>query len=144
MALDDDIALLRRLDFFDVFEADQLRLMLFAADRRMLRPNETLFTQGEPADDGYLVQSGLVALLSDANTVIEQARPGMLIGEYALLAPSERPVTAVAREASSVIVLPRKLIQRLLIEYPDVAFALRQKLAERANRFTAALATIAP
>ena len=144
MALDDDIALLRRLDFFDVFEADQLRLMLFAADRRMLRPNETLFTQGEPADDGYLVQSGSVALLSDANTVIEQARPGMLIGEYALLAPSERPVTAVAREASSVIVLPRKLIQRLLIEYPDVAFALRQKLAERANRFTAALATIAP
>jgi CRP-like cAMP-binding protein len=144
MALDDDIALLRRLDFFDVFEADQLRLMLFAADRRMLRPNETLFMLGEPADDGYLVQSGLIALLGDANTVVEQARRGMLIGEYALLAPSERPVTAVAREATSVIVLPRKLIQRLLTEYPDVAFALREKLAERANRFSDALAGIAP
>jgi len=143
MALDDDIALLRRLDFFGVFEADQLRLMLFAADRRMLRPNETLFMQGEPADDGYLIQSGLIALIGEANTVIEQARPGMLIGEYALLAPSERPVTAVAREATSVIILPRKLIQRLLTEYPDVAFALQQKLAERANRFSAALAGIA-
>ena len=144
MALDDDIALLRRLDFFDVFEADQLRLILFAADRRVLRPNETLFMQGEPADDGYLVQSGLIALINDANIVIEQARAGMLIGEYALLAPSERSATAVAREATSVIVIPRKLIQRLLTEYPDVAFALRQKLAERANRFTAALAAIAP
>lgn len=144
MALDDDIALLRRLDFFDVFEADQLRLMLFAADRRVLRPNETLFMQGEPADDGYLVQSGLIALINDANIVIEQARSGMLIGEYALLAPSERSATAVAREATSVIVIPRRLIQRLLTEYPDVAFALRQKLAERANQFTAALASIAP
>ena len=100
--------------------------------------------QGEPADDGYLVQSGLIALINDANIVIEQARAGMLIGEYALLAPSERSATAVAREATSVIVIPRKLIQRLLTEYPDVAFALRQKLAERANRFTAALAAIAP
>ncbi len=143
MALDDDIALLRRLDFFDVFENDQLRLMLFAADRRVLRPHETLFMRGEAADEGYLVQSGLIALLSDDNSVLEQARPGALIGEYALLVPSERPTIAVAREATSLIVLPRKLIQRLLTEYPDVAFALRQKLAERADRFSNALAQIA-
>ena len=143
MALDDDIAMLRRLDFFDVFENDQLRLMLFAADRRVLRPNETLFMQGEVADEGFLVQSGLISLVTATNTVIEQVRSGMLIGEYALLTSSERPTTAVAREPTILIVVPRKLILRLLTEYPDVAQALRQKIAERAISFNAALARIA-
>ena len=142
MALDDDIALLRRLDFFDVFEHDQLRLMLFAAERRVLRPHETLFMRGEEAQEGYLVLSGLVALLTDDNLVVEQARPGMLIGEYALLTPGERLTTAVAREATSLIVLPRKLIVRLLTEYPDVAAALRQKLANRAETFKKAIEKI--
>lgn len=142
MALDDEIALLRRLDFFDVFEQDQLRLMLFAADRRVLRPHETLFMRGDAAQEGYLVQSGLVALLSDDSQVVEQVRPGMLIGEYALLTPGERLTTAVAREATSLIVLPRKLIVRLLTEYPDVAAALRQKLVSRAESFKNAIEKI--
>ena len=139
MALDDDIAQLRRLDFFDVFEPDQLRLMLFAADKRVLRPNETLFSRGESANDGYLVQSGLIHLLNDANGLIEQVRAGTLIGEYALLTASERTTHAVARETTSVIVLPRRLILRLLAEYPDVAVALREKLAFRADGFKTAL-----
>jgi CRP-like cAMP-binding protein len=143
MALDDDIALLRRLDFFDVFEADQLRLMLFAADKRVLRPNEILFSRGEAANDGYLVQSGLIHLLDDSNALVEQARSGTLIGEYALLAASERQTHAVALEKTSIIVLPRRLILRLLAEYPDVAVALREKLAARADGFKTALDRIA-
>jgi len=143
MALDDDIALLRRLDFFDVFEADQLRLMLFAADKRVLRPNEILFSRGEAANDGYLVQSGLIHLLNDANMLVDQVRAGTLIGEYALLAASARTIHAVARETTSVIVLPRRLILRLLAEYPDVALALQEKFVARAGGFKTALDRIA-
>jgi len=139
MAIDDDIVLLKRLDFFQVFQTDQLRLILFAADSRILRPNEVLFSKGDVADEGYLLQSGLISLSSDASIPTEFVRPGMLIGEYALLAESERATNAVARETSRIIVFPRKLILRLLNEYPDAALALRQKLALRADAFAKAL-----
>jgi CRP-like cAMP-binding protein len=139
MAIDDDIVLLRRLDFFQVFQPDQLRLILFAADSRILRPNEVLFTKGDMANEGYLLQSGLISLNVDPKVPTEFVRPGMLIGEYALLAESERAANATARETSRVIIFPRKLILRLLNEYPDAALALREKLALRADAFAKAL-----
>ncbi len=142
MAIDDDIVLLRRLDFFQVFQPDQLRLILFAADSRIFRPNEVLFKKGDAANEGFLLQSGLISLNGDPNTPAEFVRPGMLIGEYSLLAESERATNATARETSRVIIFPRKLILRLLSEYPDAAVALRQKLAERADAFAQSLERI--
>ncbi len=139
MAIDDDILLLRRLDFFQVFQPDQLRLILFAADSRILRPNEVLFSKGDVADEGYLLQSGLISLTSDSHKAAEFVRPGMLIGEYSLLAEGERATNATARETSRIIIFPRKLILRLLNEYSDAAQALREKLALRADAFAKAL-----
>jgi CRP-like cAMP-binding protein len=139
MAIDDDIALLRRLDFFQAFQPDQLRLILFAADSRVLRPNEVLFSKGDATDGGYLLQSGLISLNGEAHIPTEFVRPGMLIGEYSLLVEGERTTTAMAREPSRIIILPRKSILRLLNEYPDVALALQHKLAKRADAFAKAL-----
>jgi CRP-like cAMP-binding protein len=139
MAIDDDLAVLRRLEFFQVFEPDQLRLILFAADSRILRPNELLFLKGEPAHEGYLLQSGLIALTQEPNGEAEFVRPGMLIGEYALLAEGTRPMTATARETSRIIIFPRKLILRLFNEFPEAAEALREKVAQRAKQFSDAL-----
>jgi CRP-like cAMP-binding protein len=139
MAIEDDLKLLQRLEFFQAFQPDQLRLILFAADSRILRPNEMLFLKGEPANEGYLLVSGLIALTGEPNMEPEFARPGMLIGEYALLAESERTATATARETSRIIVFPRKLILRLFSEFPDAAILLREKIALRAKHFADAL-----
>ena len=48
---------------------------------------------------------------------------GALIGELALLTETKRPVTAVAREPSSVVRIPRQLFLKTLEGYPDAARA---------------------
>ena len=143
MAIDDDIGLLRKLAFFEPFDHDQLRLMLFAADRRTLKAGETLFTRGSLSTSGFVIQSGSVLLKSNTefqnDTIVG---PGMLIGEMALLVPSERPCDAVANEQTSLIGLPRTLLHRLLSEYPETARKLRVQLLTRLKDFTKDLESV--
>jgi CRP-like cAMP-binding protein len=130
MALSDDIELLRQLEFFNVFSDDALRMILFAAERQKLNEGEKLFSKGNPSTGGYIVESGLIALSDDLEEAeLEQVGRGALIGEIALLASGERPVHAIARTDSQLIVLPRALMHRLLSEYPDAA----QRLADQIN-----------
>ena len=140
MAISDDINLLQQLDFFKVFPEDALRMILFAAERRKLAEDEKLFSKGSPSTGGYVVESGLIALSDDADHPdLERLGRGALIGEIALLASGERPVNAVARMDSQVIVLPRALMHRLLTEYPHSAKALAEQITVRSQALYQAL-----
>ncbi|MBM3637421.1 MAG: Crp/Fnr family transcriptional regulator [Alphaproteobacteria bacterium] len=143
MAVSDDINLLQQLDFFKVFPEDALRMILFAAERRKLAEGEKLFSKGSPSTGGYVVESGLIVLSDDADHVdLERLERGALIGEIALLASGERPVTAVARMDTQVIVLPRALMHRFLSEYPHLAKALADQITVRSQVLYQALQSL--
>jgi CRP-like cAMP-binding protein len=138
VSLDDDIRCLGRILLFSPLDAEALKLLAFSAETRALRRGDVLFRRGEQADSGYFVISGAVALYvstdgkSDAAAVVSA---GGLIGEMALLAATERQATAVAREAGSVLKIPRTLFQRILEEYPKAAEAMRVFVAARLSAF---------
>ena len=60
--------------------------------------------------------------------------PGALIGEVALISETRRPVSAVAREPSSVVRIPRQLFLKMLESDPDAATRMRDALAARVNQ----------
>ena len=61
--------------------------------------------------------------------------PGTLLGEAALLAETQRPATATAREASTVLRVPRAMFLKMLEGYPDAAQRLREIIAARADEW---------
>jgi CRP-like cAMP-binding protein len=144
MALDDDIAILARAPLLAQLERDALRLLAFAAQTRILLAGDVLFRKGEPADGGYVVTAGSVALdaRDDGSPAAYIAKPGVLIGEMALIVETERPATAIAREPSSVMKIGRDLMIRVLTEFPDSAVQLRADLAERLTGLNADLARV--
>ena len=74
----------------------------------------------------------MIAFVDDPDEFeLDRVGPGTLIGEFALLAASERPAHAIAREETNLISLPRSLMHRLLREYPDTAQHLRDQLLQR-------------
>jgi CRP-like cAMP-binding protein len=98
---------------------------------------EVLFNTGDPSDAGYLVQKGSFKLQesaapSEAPPVVVQS--GTLLGEFALLAETARPMTAIAAEPSTVLRIPRSLFLKMLEGFPDSASRLRDHVAARANR----------
>ena len=144
MALNDDIAFLARQPLLSLMDRDALRLVAFAAESRSLRAGDVLFRRGEGSDGAFLVVSGAVALSreDDGRPAEEIAGPGALIGELALFAALERPATAIAREPTQVMRLPRSVMRRVLGESPDSAEAIAQAIGDRLRGFVGELSIV--
>lgn len=145
MKLDDVVHVLKALPLFRKVEPEALRVLVFSATRRQLRAGEALFRRGDYSDGGFLVLEGEVVL--DPNDDGAPSRhifgPGTLIGQSALFAPVERPATALARMAGSVLVFPRDLMLRVIDNYPQSALAMREALAEETRALAGRLDRLA-
>jgi CRP-like cAMP-binding protein len=137
MTIEDDIAFLERVPSFGILGRDALRILAIGAESRYVHSGEVLFTVGDPADAGYVIQDGSFKLKTDntdSNTAEVTATRGALLGELALLTETTRPVTATAAEPSTVIRVPRSLFLKMLEGFPDAARRLRDHIATRTNQ----------
>src|SRR5215831_19494571 len=132
MTIEDDIAFLERVPTLALLGRDALRILAIGAESRYLHDGNVLFTQGEPADAGYVVQEGLLSLAPVRGNELTVG-PGTLLGELALLTETQRPVTARALEPSTVIRIPRTLFLKMLEGYPEAALRLRDSFIARAE-----------
>ena len=134
MSLDGDISLLSRVALFSELNTEQLRLLAFSAVRLELAAGQVLFREGSKALSGYIVAAGGIELSvreDEERKVVAACEPGCLIGEIALFVETRRPATATAMLASEVLEVDRKLVTRMLNEYPHVALRFRAQLADR-------------
>lgn len=134
MTLDQDVFLLQSIPLFADFPAEQLRLVAFSAEPLKLPAGTVLFREGAEADSGFVVVSGAVQFFTDSDgdpQEIAVAGPGALIGELALLCPTTRPASARTIEHTELMAVSRRLLRRVLEEYPDMAERLRQALSNR-------------
>lgn len=136
MSLDRDIALLSRIPLFGGLSTEQLRLLAFSAVRLDLAPGQVLFREGAMAMSGYVVAFGGVEMSvghGAKREVVTTCEAGSLIGETALFIENRRPATATAVVSCELLEIDRKLMGRMLNEYPHVALKLRATLAGRLN-----------
>ncbi|WP_421725643.1 cyclic nucleotide-binding domain-containing protein [Bauldia sp.] len=134
MSLDRDIALLSRIPLFADLATEQLRLLAFSAVRLDLSPTQVLFREGATAMSGYVVAFGGIEMavgLGEQRQVLTTCEAGSLIGETALFVETKRPATATAIVSCEVLEIDRKLVTRMLNEYPQVAVKLRATIAGR-------------
>jgi len=101
---------------------------------RIFHAGETLFKEGEPAGDAFLLQEGRVRLLKRVRTVERSLivlKPGDLFGESALLDAAARNSTAVALTDGVALALDRLTFRSLLVNYPAVATRVLEQLIRR-------------
>jgi len=134
MTIEDDIAFLQRVPALAILGRDALRILAIGTENRYVHEGVTLFGEGEQADGAYVVQEGSFELVKRDNGAATVVGPGALIGEVALISETRRPVSAVAREPSSVVRIPRQLFLKVLESDPDAALRMRDALAARVNQ----------
>ncbi|HZR88198.1 MAG TPA: cyclic nucleotide-binding domain-containing protein [Bradyrhizobium sp.] len=132
MSIDDDVALLARVPTLHLLGGASLRMLAIGSEQRDVASGDTLFTQGDEADCGYVVQRGSFRINDETAEVT--AGPGSLIGELALVVAMRRPSTATALEYSTVIRIARSLFQRVLESDPAAARRLRDEFALRSSQ----------
>jgi CRP-like cAMP-binding protein len=134
MGLESDIAFFERVPTLAVLGKQALRVLAIGAETRHLPSGTVLFYAGEPADGGYIVQEGSLALeTEDVRGHEFTAGPGTLLGELALLTDTTSPVTAIAKEPTVVVRISRGLFRKMLEGYPAAALRLRDEIAGRAG-----------
>lgn len=145
MSIEDDIACLEAVPTFRLLGPHALRILAIGCETRTLEQGDVLFQAGEPADCGYVIQDGALALVPaagpptgggaapSASEALATAGPGALLGELALIIETARPVTATATEPSTVMRISRHLFRKTLEGFPDAAQRLRDHMAARAR-----------
>jgi CRP-like cAMP-binding protein len=145
MSLDSDISLLNRIPLFSELTTEQLRLLAFSAVRLDLAADQILFREDAKAMSGFIVVSGGLELSvghDDRKHVVATCETGCLVGELALFVETRRPATGTAMVATQVLEIDRKLIIRMLNEYPNVAQRLHATLSERLSATVADLGRV--
>jgi CRP-like cAMP-binding protein len=134
MALEDDIKVLEKVPLLGDLGRDALRLLAFSAQTQELKAGDVLFERGNAAEGGAVLTAGRLVLLMADGSADKLVNPGTLLGELALIIDTTRPITAIAREPSRVLHIPRPLFHRMLGEYPALAVKLRNHFAENLNQ----------
>ncbi|HEV2247013.1 MAG TPA: Crp/Fnr family transcriptional regulator [Terriglobia bacterium] len=131
----DSIATLRRVPFFAVLGEEELRRLAGHCVVRFLNKEELLFTEGDPCEGMYVVQSGAIKLFKMADTGREQVlvieRAGSTVDELPVFDGGNLPASATALEDSTLLFLPKREFLELCRRNSEVAFAVIRSLAWR-------------
>jgi CRP-like cAMP-binding protein len=114
---------------------DEQRKLLAAAQPRLLKPRDVLGAQGEPAGHVSLVQVGHLKLgqvnADGVETLFRFIGPGDCYGAIALSPGKRYPVSAVAVDASRVLVWPRETLAALAGGIPQIRINLFEEITRR-------------
>ncbi len=120
---------LRDVPTLGALDGDTLLELVGASANLYWRAESKLFSKGDDGDALYVVLSGAVSVQDDG-TEVRRIDPGDYLGERALVLDESRSLDAVALEDSELMVVPKEAVSRLLDERPELAAAVRERLAE--------------
>jgi len=125
---------LSALPYFAELDPATLKTVAQAAVRRDYETGQVVFWEGEPCAGLYVVQDGwlkMVKLSSDGREqVLRIVSAGETFNEVGVFTTAPNPVTVVALEPSTVWIIRRKVMLRLLDQHPGMARRILQNLAE--------------
>ncbi|BCH22321.1 cyclic nucleotide-binding protein [Mesorhizobium sp. L-8-10] len=147
MALDDDVRILSGVGLFEGFTQEQLRLLAFGAENMRVPAGRILYREGDQADCAFVVVSGEVELFRDVEgkrVPAGKAGPGVILGEFALIADSNRLTDATVASDAELVRLSRTLFRRILEEFPEIAVALHQRIVDELQKLVSEIESLAP
>jgi CRP-like cAMP-binding protein len=111
--------------------AEPVRMAMAARmGEREFAGGETLFLEGEPGEEVYLVVSGAVEIVR-GNAVLATLEAGEIFGEMAVLGEGVRTAGGRARGETRVLFLRDKALRILFQEIPELPFAICRTLIKR-------------
>ena len=103
-------------------------------ERKEFKPGQVVFAEGDEADAAYLVESGMVEVAKrqgEAEMILTSLGPGEMVGEMALVDREPRSATVRAMKKTTLIVVPRRVFDRLVKESDPIINAVLSTVLRR-------------
>ena len=121
----------------------QMNSFLAGKSRRDYQTGQSIFSQGDPANAVYFLQSGKVKLtvvsMTGKEAVIAHLPVDSFFGESSLAGEPRRTSSAYAIEPSTIVRIDKRAMQELLHREPEFAEQFLAYLLSRNNRMQADL-----
>lgn len=111
-----------------------VELEAFSRFARTFQPGEMIFSEFEPGDAFYMIQSGrveLVKIIGDVEKTLDILYPSEMFGEMAILENFPRTATAIALDVVKVLEFNRQNFEILMTGNPALALKLLKMFARR-------------
>jgi CRP-like cAMP-binding protein len=106
----------------------------FGRFARTYQAGEMIFSEFEPGDTFYLIQSGrvrLVKLVGDFEKTLDILQPSEMFGEMAILENSPRSATAIALDTVTALEFNSQNFEVLMLGNPQIALKLLKMFCKR-------------
>jgi CRP-like cAMP-binding protein len=106
----------------------------FGRFTRTFQAGEMIFSEFEPGDNFYLIQSGrvqLVKIIGDIERTLDILQPSEMFGEMAILEKSPRSATAIALDTVKVLEFNSQNFEILMLGNPQIALKLLRMFCTR-------------
>ncbi len=123
------------MDLAEIFRHDP--------DYLIVPAGENIFREGAPADSMYVLIEGAAEIVLGGG-VVEQAGPGALIGEMALIDEGTRAATVRALTPCKLVPIDRERFHLLIVQTPSFATHVMKIMCERLRRMDRLVAARPP
>ncbi|HNK62517.1 MAG TPA: Crp/Fnr family transcriptional regulator [Anaerolineales bacterium] len=130
--------LLKRLQSFDFLNGlDEATLSRLAESAvwKVYPPNAVIFWEGDVESNLFYLQYGSLKAIKTAPDGREQAlrfvHEGEVFNEIGVLAKRPNPATAVALEESGIWLIPRNVLEEIVLSHPRIAMQIIENMADK-------------
>jgi GNAT superfamily N-acetyltransferase len=118
------------LPLFSGLDAEQVNRLASVCRVTNFGPEETIFRQGEAAEEMYVVLDGEVAIgIADSPAPVGLVRTGECLGETSLLGAAGHSATATALTGVEMAILAHQDLAELIRLRPDIGLLIYRNLA---------------
>jgi CRP/FNR family transcriptional regulator, cyclic AMP receptor protein len=132
--------ILRATDLFGSVPAEDLEAVAAASRLRVFRRGQVVCTAGDPGETVIVVVSGrlrvVVRSADGGELTLTVIQPGGVFGELAAVDGGPRSADAETLEESSLLLIPREMVQDVCARVPAAAMALARSVAAILRRLT--------
>lgn len=137
---------LREVPFFESLADEDITIIRDTCRKEHFKTGETVFREGEPGDNLFIVFEGSVEIWKNYNTpgkgLLSVYGPGQLFGELALIDASPRSATVIARQSSTLLSINQddfNLITRSNPISKSIMHSLSSTIRKRTETFSQGL-----
>jgi CRP/FNR family transcriptional regulator, cyclic AMP receptor protein len=97
---------------------------------RPFKKGETIFNEGDPANELFVIQSGRVGIMH-GNRMLDTLEPNTIFGEMALIDGAPRSAMAIAATDVTLVPVSEKQFLFMVSQTPFFALTVMRVLAQR-------------